>query len=83
MNRNDISKGFQDGLMAARIKSTFMLQVSSGGRNSYRVEKESLQLNVRADLYVVVDMAIIELLIVEQEWMFNRRCVVLAAVGEK
>ena len=27
-NWNEISKGFQEGLMAARIKSTFMLQVS-------------------------------------------------------
>ena len=46
MNRNEISKGFQEGLMAARIKGTFMRQVSYEGRNSYRVEKESQQLNV-------------------------------------
>ena len=45
MNQNGISRGFQ-GLMAARIKGTFMLQVSQEGRNSYRVEKESQQLNV-------------------------------------
>ena len=29
MNRNEISKGFQESLMAARIKSTFMLQAGS------------------------------------------------------
>ena len=46
MNRNEISKGFKEGLMAARRKDTFMLQVSSEGRNSYRVEKELQQLNV-------------------------------------
>ena len=32
MNRNEILKGFQEGLMAARIKDTFMLQVSREGR---------------------------------------------------
>ena len=46
MNRHKISKGFQEGLMAARIKDTFMLQVLLEGRNSYWVEKESQQLNV-------------------------------------
>ena len=46
MNQNEISKGFQEGLMAARIKDTFMLQVSQEGRNSYWVEKELQQLNV-------------------------------------
>ena len=38
---NEISKGFQEGLMAARIKGTFMLQVLLEGRNIYRVEKEA------------------------------------------
>ena len=46
MNRYEISKGFQVGLMAARIKGTFMLQISFEGRNSYSVEKESQQLNI-------------------------------------
>ena len=49
MNRNEISKGFQEGLMAVRIKGTFMLQVSSEERNSCRVAKESQLLNVRAE----------------------------------
>ena len=31
MNRNEMSKGFQEGLMAARINGTFMLQ----GRKKY------------------------------------------------
>ena len=35
------------------------------------------------NIYVAVDMANIELLILEREWMFSRRCVVLLAVGKK
>ena len=35
MNGNEISKGFQEGFMAAGIKGTFMLQVSLEERNSY------------------------------------------------
>ena len=50
--------------------------------NSYRVEKESQQLKVGAEC-VAVDIASIELLILEQEWMLSRWCVVLVAVGEK
>ena len=46
MNQNEISKCFQEGLMAASIKVPFMLQVSLEGRNRYQVEKESQQLNV-------------------------------------
>ena len=45
MNWNEILKGFQESLMAARIKGTFMLQVTLKGRNSYQIEKESQQLN--------------------------------------
>ena len=35
------------------------------------------------NMFVAVDMANIELLILEQEWIFSRKCVVLVAVGEK
>ena len=54
--------------MTARIKGTFMLQVSLEGRNSYRVKKALQQLNVGGGgICVAVDMANIELLILEQE----------------
>ena len=49
MNRNSDIERFSRGLMAAGIKSTFMLQVSLEESNSYRVEKESLLLNVGAE----------------------------------
>ena len=32
---------------------------------------------------IAIDIVNIELLLLEQEWMFSRRCVVLVAVGEK
>ena len=32
---------------------------------------------------IAIDIANIELLLLEQEWMFSRRCVVLFAAGEK
>ena len=35
------------------------------------------------NMFVAVDIASIELLIFEQEWMFSRICVVLVAVVEK
>ena len=37
----------------------------------------------KRNMLVAVDIASIELLILEQEWMFSRRCVVLVAVGGK
>ena len=42
--KTKISKGFREGLIAARIKGTFMLQLSQEEENSCWIEKELQQL---------------------------------------